>query len=403
MTTVRKVYSDHLCCSCGTCGGVCPSDAITFEIDDEGFYKPKIDSDRCTDCGLCYTYCPGKEYFTETTHKGRLTFGHTNDKELRHASSSGGIVTEVVRQLILRKEVDFAVVVRTKEHSLEPDILITNDTKKITSSCTSKYCPVPTNKVIKELRKKEGTFVIVCLPCQAQALRKYAVSNKAFGKKAKYIFSLFCNHAPSFHATEYVLSNMRVKDPKKVYYRGEGWPGYFRVTGKEPVRVLSTQVWNSGLGKYFKHHRCLVCNDPFGEMADASFGDAWFLDKTEDNEGNTCVVTRSKDFQKFLDKLKVERIISMHRLEREMFEKGHKEILRARTQMLPVELPILSGMRKKVPLNPPKPHNTPSIKDRLRGMKHLMIERKNRFLGRQRKAWGIIFRRTAKHFEIIKD
>lgn len=46
----------HNCTSCQMCGAVCPKNAITIELDDEGFYRPKV-NENCIDCGLCVKVC----------------------------------------------------------------------------------------------------------------------------------------------------------------------------------------------------------------------------------------------------------------------------------------------------------------------------------------------------------
>lgn len=46
------------CCGCTACAAVCPRDCIAMKSDAEGFSYPKVDRDRCVDCGLCDKACP---------------------------------------------------------------------------------------------------------------------------------------------------------------------------------------------------------------------------------------------------------------------------------------------------------------------------------------------------------
>ena len=46
------------CCGCNACGDVCAQGAISFAIDQEGFWYPEVDMDKCTKCGLCEKVCP---------------------------------------------------------------------------------------------------------------------------------------------------------------------------------------------------------------------------------------------------------------------------------------------------------------------------------------------------------
>ena len=50
----------HMCCGCGACSAVCPSDAIDLFKDDKGFLFPRVDFDRCVKCLLCEKVCAFK-------------------------------------------------------------------------------------------------------------------------------------------------------------------------------------------------------------------------------------------------------------------------------------------------------------------------------------------------------
>ena len=45
------------CCGCTACASICPKDAITMEPDTLGFKYPKVDLDKCINCGLCEKVC----------------------------------------------------------------------------------------------------------------------------------------------------------------------------------------------------------------------------------------------------------------------------------------------------------------------------------------------------------
>lgn len=46
------------CCGCNACGDACAHEAITFKTDNEGFWYPEVDKEKCVDCGLCEKVCP---------------------------------------------------------------------------------------------------------------------------------------------------------------------------------------------------------------------------------------------------------------------------------------------------------------------------------------------------------
>ena len=45
--------TEHLCLECRACEQICSKHAISMQENAEGFSYPKIDMDKCVDCGLC--------------------------------------------------------------------------------------------------------------------------------------------------------------------------------------------------------------------------------------------------------------------------------------------------------------------------------------------------------------
>ena len=47
----------RFCTGCGVCVSVCGTKAITIKLDNEGYYKPVVDEDKCVECNLCKKSC----------------------------------------------------------------------------------------------------------------------------------------------------------------------------------------------------------------------------------------------------------------------------------------------------------------------------------------------------------
>ena len=52
------IKEKYMCDGCHACYSVCPKDAINMEIDDEGFWYPKVDNTKCINCNKCEKVCP---------------------------------------------------------------------------------------------------------------------------------------------------------------------------------------------------------------------------------------------------------------------------------------------------------------------------------------------------------
>ena len=82
------------CCGCNACGDICPKDAITFETDIEGFWYPKVDRDKCIDCGLCEKTCPITNKLDNGNYqKPKVVIANHKNIEVRFDSTSGGMFT----------------------------------------------------------------------------------------------------------------------------------------------------------------------------------------------------------------------------------------------------------------------------------------------------------------------
>lgn len=52
------------CKGCLYCSIACPAEAISMssDVNEKGYNIMKIDRDKCTTCGTCYTVCPDYVY-----------------------------------------------------------------------------------------------------------------------------------------------------------------------------------------------------------------------------------------------------------------------------------------------------------------------------------------------------
>lgn len=63
-TVVDKRKED--CCGCGACEAICPLDAIRLVLDRDGFYYPRVETDKCIECGKCVQVCNFVPEMTES-------------------------------------------------------------------------------------------------------------------------------------------------------------------------------------------------------------------------------------------------------------------------------------------------------------------------------------------------
>ena len=316
---VERVYREMNCTGCGTCVGVCPAGAISMLMDArKGFNHPVIDSDKCIDCGVCENVCPGISF--DYFKMRRFVFGadvpntqigfcrdcivaHAADKKLRFSSSSGGVVTALVIAALSRGKIDGAILTRMrKDKPLLPEVFIAKTSDEVIGAATSKYCPVPLNKLINIIKEQPESlrFAVVGLPCHIQGIRKAQQLYPVIKKKIKFIIGLICGQTPSQLATHSFLKALGVnrESLKSLHYRGEGYPGFMRVELKDGS--MKTVPYGSRLGMggifssaLFTPFHCEICTDHFSEFADIVCGDAWLPEYQGDKLGKSLVISRT--------------------------------------------------------------------------------------------------------------
>jgi coenzyme F420 hydrogenase subunit beta len=329
-----SVINKGLCTGCGTCVGICPSGAIEMVLDKKrGIYLPRVVEAKCIRCGLCSKVCPGlsvdftainQSFFNKQPEDVLLGncsncyTGFSNNQQLRFDSSSGGLISSLLIFALDEGLINGAIVTRLKkDNPLQPESFIAKTSAEIIDASGSKYCPVSSNVVLKEILKEDGHFAVVGLPCHIHGIRKAEMVNDSLRRKISLHFGLFCcGHTDTFFMTEYLLRRYGIEKDNitKLEYRGGGWPGNLKFT------LINGYVQSIPFKDYIRYHnfhyfcpqRCSVCYDGTNDLADISFGDAWFPEFSNDKEGVSVVISRNEIGESLIKKSIAKRVIIMN-------------------------------------------------------------------------------------------
>jgi coenzyme F420 hydrogenase subunit beta len=319
-----------LCMGCGTCEAICPEEAITLDVNKKGFYVPSVNEKKCTNCGLCVSICPGRginfkemdiKIFNEMGDQYlgnfiRTYLGHSTDNEIRYNGSSGGFITALALYAIDKKIVDGVIVTKIGKDE-KPITIITNDRDEILKSSSSKYAPAPVNTIIKEINKtKEKKYLFIGLPCQIHGLLKAEKYFPDLKEKIWLIVGLFCGGTTSFVGTDFIRWLYKIDKDKwrLLRYRGGDWPGTLDVKTKENIcRNIPLIEYYPYLGAYFCNPRCRLCIDHTAGFADISVGDPWLPGFT-DPLGSSVIISRTKNGENILSKMKNVKVIDIQRM-----------------------------------------------------------------------------------------
>lgn len=81
------------CCGCTACSQICGVSAIEMVQDPCGFYYPRVDKEKCKDCGLCEKVCPMQKNYVEKEAQPDIYATRSRSKKALEKSSSGGTFT----------------------------------------------------------------------------------------------------------------------------------------------------------------------------------------------------------------------------------------------------------------------------------------------------------------------
>lgn len=307
------------CCGCNACGDVCSHHAISFKTDEEGFWYPEVDKDKCVECHLCEKVCPiinVESLKKNDFDKPKCYAGEHKNLEVVFGSTSGGIFSALAEKMLKDKGYiggavfndDFSV--RQILSPEKDDLLKIRGSKYVQSDFSGFYIKV------RELLLK-GEKVLVCGgPCQMAALRAFLKKDYenliildyiCLGINSPKVWKFFLESIEKKYGSE--LVGVRAKS-KELGWKNLTYKFTF-ANGKEVFETKTECDFQKGyLGtRVFCRPSCYECKfKGYPRISDITLADYWGIHEhpmvTDKNLGTSLIMVNSQKGLKFFDTVK---------------------------------------------------------------------------------------------------
>ena len=295
-----ELVSKDKCSGCSACYNACKFGALSMEIDETGFWFPKIDREKCIECRACMRVCPAlnhQEYYSENP---KAYIVQNEDDEIRRQSTSGGAFTAIAKEVIKQCGVVFGAAIND---DYKVSHVWVDSEAGLAIFRSSKYVQSWIGTAYQEAEKFLKTGREVCFsgtPCQINGLKKY------LGKEYENLLTVdvMCRAVPSPKILQKYLEYQREKYPNfdRIIFRDKsrGY-SYSGVALYQEDKVLfrggsESDPWlRLFLGGYCNRETCHSCLYQDGIRAsDITLWDCWgtynYAPEWDDNKGTTNLI-----------------------------------------------------------------------------------------------------------------
>lgn len=292
------------CTSCQMCGAVCAQNAITIKLNEDGFYRPYVDADKCVNCGLCSTVCYKFDENLQVTtceQEAKIEVHSAQNKSdiLLKKVTSGGVADALAKELIKQGYTCIGVTYNDSLHRAEHTVATT--TEETDAFRGSKYIQSYSLNALKHLVKNARTtkFAVFGLPCHIYAVHKFLSMRKL--RDNCVLVDLFCHGCPSMLVWNKYERDIKAMVENKAFdnvqfrSKAHGWGAFHVAVDVDGKRAfVSTPMKDEFYTLFFSDR---VLNDGCSECqlrstmeyTDIRLGDYWGKRFLGDKKGVSAV------------------------------------------------------------------------------------------------------------------
>lgn len=305
-----QVTDKKNCCGCTACANICPHDAILMTSDALGFKYPKVNMDKCVNCGLCEKVCAfNPQYDRALNYKMPIAYAarHKNIKEIE-SSRSGAAFIAISDVILNHGGVIYGA--GYNEHFVVTHKRATTKVER-NEFKGSKYTQSDLGAIFRTIKQdlKDGKIVLFSgTPCQTAGLNAFV------GKKLRnnlFLVDIICHGVPSPYIWRDYLTFLEKKYQSRIIsanFRDKsklGWSAH-----KESFIFQNGHSITRDNFQYlfFKHvmlrESCGTCHfSNINRPSDITIGDFWGWQKVSpklnpDNKGISVIFVNTEKGKK---------------------------------------------------------------------------------------------------------
>lgn len=318
-----KIEKKQNCCGCKVCGDICPKEAISFFVDSEGFWYPKVIETNCINCGLCEAVCP--ELISESIldkQQGMLSdvscyAAEHKNIDVVFSSTTGGAFSALAEVMYSNNGFVCGAIHDEDFFAVE---YISNNKEDLGKLRRSKDLQSDSAGIYKRIKSllDAGEKVLFCgVPCQVAALRCFL--------KKEYenliTVDLICLGVNSPKVWKKYLEYIEAQNggAKIVYTENKskefGWnkltQKFIFENGEESFDTVETSPFIKGFIKSHLYCRpsCYECKfKGFPRYSDITIGDYWGIQKHDktysSNMGTSLIIVNTEKGVAYFEKAK---------------------------------------------------------------------------------------------------
>ena len=325
-----QLCDNKSCTGCLACVNACSIGALTILKDEEGFYRPHLDTGKCVKCGLCERICPIVSSFQRHIETDAVVYAAWHkDSSIRSESTSGGAFTALAQAILSKGGVVYGAAYDDDMQITHVEARTVADLGKLRLSKYAQSLIGDTFKRVKQHLNDGVPVMFVGTPCQNAGLKNYLQKDY----ENLVLIDFICHGVPSIDLFQSYISWLEKKYGKVNYIncrdKRKGWYDSLRVITTQDARSKIMRGFDDNYWVGFNNNTtlqeaCYNCSvQGFPRCSDITIADFWgigkevpFAHKDEIEKGISMIIINNTKASSLLE----EAAVNMYVIERTLSE-----------------------------------------------------------------------------------